>query len=136
MSSAARHFLTHLNLRYFATSRERLFRARLDEATWHHSRSLPKGTKSWGSARKVLNIFLREALYTSYLAQYSGIAKAERFLDVPLDSITGKRLREHAGRGGLPQWPGVKHLTVGDSDQYQALARLIASQQENGSRSP
>lgn len=130
VSREARRFLSNLNLRYFATSRDQLFRSRLDEATRRLSRSLPRGTQSWGLARKVLNIFLREALYTSYLARYSGIAKAERLLEVPLDSITAKRLREHAGRGGLPRWPGVKHLTIDVSDHYQALARFVASQHE------
>jgi len=136
VSQAARRFLSNLNLRYFATSRERLFRSRLDEATRHLTRALPRDTRSWGLARKVLNIFLREALYTSYLAQYSGIAKAERFLEVPLDSITAKRLQEHAGRGGLPRWAGVKHLATKDSDQYQTLAAACCIPTRNGPRSP
>jgi len=80
VSHAARRFLSKLNLRYFATSRRSLFESRLDAATTRLSASLPHGTRSWGLARKLLNIFLREALYTSYLAQYSHIGKAEELL--------------------------------------------------------
>lgn len=129
VSHAARRFLSRLNLRYFSTSNAALFCQRLDAATTRLRASLPAGTRSWGLARKVLNIFLREALYTTYLEKYSRIGRAEPFLEVPLDSITAGQLWKHAGRGVLPRWRGVKHLTKNESNKYQAFARTIAEQQ-------
>jgi hypothetical protein len=128
VSAAARKFLADLNLRYFARSRRGLFQLRLDRATRRLTSRLPRGSRNWGLARKVLNIFLREVLYTTYLAKFSGIAKAEQLLELPLDSITAKRLREHAGRGQLPQWTGVKHLDKATSNLYQEHARVVAAE--------
>jgi hypothetical protein len=127
VSAACRYFLSNLNLRYFATPRRSLFESRLDAATKHLTASLPLGSRNWGLARKVLNIFLREALYTTYLVRYSGIGKAEQFLEVPLDSITAERLFKAAGPRGLPRWKGVKHLDKATSDLYQRHANVIAA---------
>lgn len=130
VSAAARTFLANLNLRYFATSRRSLFQLRLDQATKRLSASLPAGSQNWGLARKVLNIFLREALYTTYLAKYSRIEKARTLLELPLDSITAKRLREHAGRNQLPRWRGIKHLEKATSEIYQQHAEIVAKERK------
>lgn len=120
---AARDFLCTLALRRFAVTRAVVFRARLDEATDDLRRALPLGARSWGLARKLLNIFLRDALYTTYLCEKFGLSVAEEFFEIPLDSITSGCLRERAGRGVLPRWKGVKHLNPGGSDRYQDYAR-------------
>jgi hypothetical protein len=73
-----------------------------------------------------LNIFLRDSLYTSYLAKEHGLAAAARFLEIPLDSITAKRIRSAVPE--LPRWPGVKYLDPHMSAAYQAAALLIARQ--------
>jgi hypothetical protein len=130
VSAAARRFLANLNVRDFATPRRSLFESRLDEATKRLTARLPVGSRNWGLARKVLNIFLREVLYTTYLAKYSRIGKAEQLLELPLDSITAKRLHEHAGRKALPRWKGVKHLDKASSDLYQRHAQLIACERK------
>jgi hypothetical protein len=60
---AARAFTGALSLRRFS-SRTRLgFERELDSATNELIREMPRMVRSWGLARKGLNIFLRECLY-------------------------------------------------------------------------
>ena len=89
--------------------------------------SLPKSGRSWGLARKLLNIFLRDSLYTGYLNKAYGLRAAERFLEIPLDSITAERIRERMPE--LPRWPGVRHLGPELSAAYQAAALRLAAKQ-------
>ena len=121
----ARNFLASLPLREFSTTRRKQFALRLDARTAELQRRFPKGTGSWGLARKLLNIFLREALYTTYLTESYKLAKSEPFLEVPLDSITGKQLCALPA-SSLCRWPGVKHLKPDLSAEYQAVAETHA----------
>jgi hypothetical protein len=89
-------------------------------------RALPRRGRSWGVARKLLNIFLRDALYTSYLAETCGLRRSERWLEVPLDSITAKRILDASRTGELPAWPGVRRLTPRTSELFQAAAARLA----------
>jgi hypothetical protein len=125
---AARTFLSELELRRFGVTRAATFRAELDDATDELRRRLPRGARSWGLARKLMNIFLRDALYTTHLCEKYGLDAAEKYFEVPLDSITSGRLQEEAGRGVLPAWKGVKHLHPGASDKYQDYAEELAQQ--------
>ena len=86
---------------------------------------MPKGAQARGTARKALNIFLRDALYTAYLRKRYKLERAESLLEIPLDSITAKRLHAELG-SKLPRWPGVRHLTEPVSDVYQEAARRVA----------
>src|SRR4051794_36328092 len=65
--AAGRSFLCELELRRFATSDKRLFRQELDCVTDGLMRAFPRPARRWGLARKGLNIFLRNCLYTVYL---------------------------------------------------------------------
>lgn len=80
----------------------------------------------WGAARKALNLFLRDALYNKYLAGRYDLDHVEHWLEVPLDSIVAQHLKRDAGRGRLPVWPGLKHLTKQQSDQFQNHAAVLA----------
>ena len=120
----AREFCVALQLARFGTTDQRAFRRHLDAATNRLHARLPKRAASWGLARKLLNIFLRDCLYTSYLAKAHGLAAAEPLLEIPLDSITAKRIRSKAPE--LPPWPGVKHVDPDRSAAYQAAALSIA----------
>jgi hypothetical protein len=119
---AGRLFLAGLPLSQFGTGSRRLFLKRLDHATLLLCNSLPPKGRSWGLARKLLNIFLRDALYTIYLSEKFHLKRAEENFEVPLDSITARQLCKEAGRGVLPRWIGVKHLTQEASTTYQAYA--------------
>jgi hypothetical protein len=85
----------------------------------------PATGRSWGLARKLLNIYLRNALYTSYLRDAYRLHLAEQWYEIPLDSIVAKRLRAEVR--GLPRWPGVKHLRPAVSVLYQEAARSAAA---------
>jgi hypothetical protein len=120
--AAARGFLAVLPLRSFGVSNEVRFQEALDAATRNLLRNLPKGARSWGLARKSLNIFLRDAFYNGLLASTYGLASSAPFYEIPLDGIVAHELRRRAGRGRLPTWLGVKRLTPTMSETYQTFA--------------
>jgi hypothetical protein len=122
----SREFLGDLQLRQFGTSRRNRFAASLDSATRELQQKLPKGAQRWGLARKALNLFLRNCLYTCYLREEYRLDRAEAFFEVPLDSITGKHLVVASG-GELPRWRTVRGLTPAASAQYQTFAALLAA---------
>lgn len=124
--ACARDFLGGLNLSPFGTGDPRAFARRLESASRRLEASMPRRAASWGLARKLLNIFLRNCLYTTYLARHYRLTAAERLLEIPLDSITAKRIRIEVP--DLPRWPGVKHLNPETSTAFQAAALLIARQ--------
>lgn len=123
---AGRAFFSTLPLRTFAVRTPDAFRVKLDDTTDALRRALPHDAKSWGLARKLTNIFLRDAFYTTYLCEGYGLDAAEKFFEIPLDSITSERLRQSAGGRLLPRWPGVKYLKSDASDEYQAHAEKLA----------
>ena len=106
----------------FGVKNRSAFAAQLDRTTGRLVSALPRKARRWGLARKFLNIFLRDCLYTTYLSDAYHLHRAQRFLEVPLDSITAKELRKAAGRGQLPRWLGVRRLTPKVSAIYQKLA--------------
>ena len=123
--SAARAHIGALPLRDFGVASQNRFMSALDRHTELLRRACPPAARRWGLARKLLNIFLRNALYTSYLRHAYRLHLAEEWYEIPLDSIVAKRLKVEVG--GLPRWVGVKHLTPGVSVLYQEAARTAAA---------
>lgn len=123
---AVSDFLAQLSLRPFGVSQLSQFRRALNAATDGLVRALPTKARSWGLARKCLNIFLHDAYYNAYLVDEFDLARAEPFYEVPLDGVVARSLRRRAGRGVLPQWPGVKHLTPQLSEVFQTSAQSCA----------
>jgi hypothetical protein len=117
----ARDFLRELDLSQFGVSNRRLFADRLDRATQQLYRALPRGTASWGIARKSLNMFLRDAFYNIYLRKRFKLLRAEKSFEVPLDGVVANGLRRRFMEE-LPPWRGVKYLTKDVSDAYQEAA--------------
>jgi hypothetical protein len=128
--AASRRFLRSLPLRRFALRSPSGFAAELNRTTDDLCAALPRKAQRWGLARKILNIFLRDCLYTTYLAETYHLQRAERFLELPLDSITARQLQLAAGRGVLPRWPGVRNVTADVSARYQAVAANEAKAQK------
>jgi hypothetical protein len=62
----ARRFLGVLPLSALGTSNQDHFRDELDRATRKLTAALPEPARCWGLSRKLLNIFLRDALYNHY----------------------------------------------------------------------
>ena len=120
--AAARKFLRGANLAFFGSADEATFRHALDRMTEDLRKELPGQAQHWGIARKALNIFLRDCLYTSYLAEAHQLHKAEQCFELPLDSITAKHLRRLAGPRTLSPWPGVRHLSPSLSAELQLVA--------------
>jgi hypothetical protein len=122
----ARAYLRTIKLKQFAVPDDAAFRKVLNRHTERLRKRLPKSARRWGIARKVLNIFLRDCLYTGYLAEAYQLRRAEEHFEIPLDSITAKKLNEIAGRGGLPAWPGVRGVTPCLSAEYHLVADQAA----------
>lgn len=123
----ARDFLRSVDLAAFRVGTEAGFRARLDKATEALRSRLPRGARNWGTARKALNLFLRDAVYSFYVREYYGLARLEPWLEVPLDSLVAAEILRSRDDGALPRWPGVKHLSPEISDAYQRVASRIGS---------
>ena len=119
--AAAREFLRTLDLSGFAVSDSKRFATSLDRMTVKFWKTLPRGSGSWGVARKALNLFLRDAFYNTYLRKRFKLLRAESCLEIPLDGVVAHRLRRLLPRK-LPAWPGVKLLTKEVSDAYQMAA--------------
>ena len=123
--TVARAHLGCLDLRPFGTRDRTWFRAELNRATNRLRKALPASVRHWGLARKVLNIFLRNCLYTVYLRERYRLDRAEPFFEVPLDSLTAKRIC--TSDDGLPRWHGVRALDYRTSKRYQNIAAGIAA---------
>lgn len=129
---AARTFLAEMPLQRFGVEREMRFRSHLDALTEELKGSLPRKGRNWGIARKLLNIFLRNALYDKYLSAAWKLDRSEQWLEVPLDRIVADKLRQYVpvelpDRTPLSRWLGVKHLKPAFSEGYQDAIRELAA---------
>lgn len=107
------------------------FKTYLDIQTKNLVKLFPDGGKSWGAARKGLNLFFREVSYNFYLANYLEIpfdlkknGKVLSQLEVPLDKDVALCLMKLFP--DLPKWQSIKNLTPSESNQYQAKAKHYA----------
>ncbi len=125
-ADAARDFLALVPLRQLGVSQQRVFATRLDRLTEELRRSLPPGRKHWGLSRKLLNIFLHNALYNHYLRSKYRLDRAENFFEVPMDSLVARALRRDAHPQELSRWPGLNRLTPSQNEMYQRRAATLA----------
>lgn len=85
---------------------------------------------TWGTARKSLNIVIRDATYNFYLRGEFDLQAVEHTLELPLDSFSANGLRCDAKEAGLPvppPWRSIKSLCRKDSDLFQDAAMQIAT---------
>ena len=81
-----------------------------------------------GIARKAINLFLRDAFYNRYLFDRFKLEKIEYFLEILLDRIVAKGLREEYKRDrSLTPWLGLKKLEHKDGNKYQRYALILAN---------
>ena len=125
-AEAARRFLGRLSLRSLRARNRETFMKTLDRETIRLQAVLPPRGRRWGVARKLLNIYVRDCVYSAHLRSAYRLGRIEPFCEVPLDSITGNKLRESDEGAKLPRWPGVGRLTPEVSAQYQVVGIQIA----------
>jgi len=123
-----RKFLKKVNLMEIPRRSPVLFRKWLNHKTRLLQRKLPNPDRPWGIARKALNLFLRSCFYNRFLYERYRLNCIASWLEVPLDSVVAKKLKEHAGHGMLPKWFGLGGLTPKDSDTFQQHALEYAKE--------
>lgn len=129
MVAYARQFLREVDIKRFGKDSHADFRKVLNAQTLVLARGFPAdGRGNWGAARKSLNIFLRDVVYSRHLCDHYKLAHIEPWLEVPLDSNVHEGLAGDWGQAGksVPPWPGVKALTPKDSAKLQRIASDIA----------
>jgi hypothetical protein len=124
----ARKCFKELDLGTFTVASERGFVQRLDASTENLRKRFPRGARNWGAARKALNLFLRDALYNTFLSKHYHLARLEAWLEIPLDRDVAAGLHSDSHGDRLPGWIGIKHLTPEVSRIYQEIAKLIADE--------
>ncbi len=107
----------------------RRFIGALDRAQTTFASRSPVAPDTGAWLGKGLNIFLRECLYTVYLRNAYSLYLAERYFEVPLDSLTGTELYR-ASDGTLPRWKTVRGLTPELSASYQEVASAEARKRD------
>jgi len=75
-------------------------------------------------------MYLRDCVYSAHLRSLYGLGRIEPFCELPLDSVTARRLFESKEGKGLPRWPGVGAVTSEVSARYQAVATKMARARE------
>jgi len=95
----------------------------------------PDTAQSWGAARKGLNLFLREIIYSKFFSyrfslpdDFEEFNQFVKFMEVPLDKEVAHGLIDDSN-GQLPRWINIKHLTPTLSKTYQSQALIIAAQE-------
>ncbi|MDA2915999.1 hypothetical protein MYX64_04030 [Nitrospinae bacterium AH_259_B05_G02_I21] len=94
-----------------------------------HTKSLKKQlpNRSWGAARKAVNIFLFQVVHDIYLSEAYNLKDIIAFLEVPLDNPNAIRLVKEARNRNLKlHWRNIKNLNKEDSDRLQEFAKQYA----------
>jgi hypothetical protein len=129
----ARRFLAdELELAHLRVASEGAYLRRLDEATTALRRRLKGKASTFGLARKLLNIYIRDCVYSRMLCAHYRLKSIEPFLELPLDGIVGQALVDAARERGqlrrLPRWKSIRALTREDSKSYQDFAVELAAE--------
>ena len=127
VGKAAREFLGVMPLGPFGTRSAKDFNRELDRETKQLRKSFPKPARHWGLARKLINVFLRDAFYTVYLREAYTLDRAESRLEIPLDSITAERLHKEYAQEESPDWRGVRNVDPTMNEAFQAAAAAVAA---------
>ncbi len=105
----------------------------LDKQTNQLLKKFPKEAKSWGAARKGLNLFFREVVYNFYLANHLEISRNRKNnnlilkqLEVPLDQYVAKGLIKL--NSDLPKWKSIKSLDEKTHETYQISASKFSEE--------
>jgi len=125
----AQDFCSKLNLQNYSNLNEGQFKNQLDLDTLKLIKALQLKNKPWGTARKALNLFLRESLYNKYLSKEYSLDKIEKFLEIPLDQVVSHALTKLETKGQLPKWRSLKSLDKEESGKFQEFAQELAEKE-------
>lgn len=101
------------------------FASQLDKDTRKLLKKLKMKEKQWGTARKALNLFLRDVFYNKYLSPAYKFDRLEPLLEIPLDTQVAEKIQEYPNGKDLT-WNRIKHTTKNDNTAYQEAAKKIA----------
>jgi hypothetical protein len=128
--AAAHRNLQSIDLNELSKTSASDFPVILDALTDALKKALPNGAQHWGSARKFLNLFLADVLYSRHLCEAWPLLHLEECLEVPLDSHVAFALREEPEGRALPRWKTVIGLTPEMSAQFQEAASAVAGRHQ------
>jgi hypothetical protein len=111
---------------------DEIYRHFLDCHTDNILLQFPQSAQSWGAARKGLNLFLREVIYSRFFAHkfdipenFSHFNNFIKAMEVPLDrEVANGLIRD--GDGTLPKWKNIKSLDSSINQLFQEQALVIA----------
>lgn len=126
---AAKDHLLEIDLREWAQLDAGSFGPRLDAETAALVEKLPADARSWGAARKAINLVLRDAVYSADLCDHFSLRPLRPVLELPLDKHVGAGIAEDAVKFNLsvPAWKQIKTLAPSTSATYQDAASTIAT---------
>jgi hypothetical protein len=130
------YFRNNIELsRFFDKLPKKTFDKYLDEHTNLLLLDYPKKGKSWGAARKALNLYFRELVYNKFICDYYRVPKAKKKyhdfilnLEVPLDKDVAMGIKKNSLDSTL-KWIGIRNLDKETSSLFQEAAEIIAKQQ-------
>ncbi|MGE4189427.1 MAG: hypothetical protein AB7G12_05965 [Thermoanaerobaculia bacterium] len=99
--------------------------AALDRWTDRIQEAVGVGRCAWGLARKCLNIFLRDCYYNAFLKSEFGSKVSPDWFEVPLDSISGRRLHE-LEPDIAPAWRKIGDIDVESNERFQEAALQVS----------
>lgn len=132
VTKAARTFLACLDISKLMGKQANEYRSWLDKKTDELMKKFPKGAqKNWGAARKAINLLMVGAYFNKVLSRKYRLHRVKDVLETPLDNRAADRLKSFAKEKLDLRlvFPGIKHLCVGVSDQFQNVASKYAQRE-------
>lgn len=135
------YFFDEIDLQEFkiVLKNEMEYKMFLDKHTLVILERFPENAKSWGAARKGLNLFLRDIVYNRFFStifslpnDFTEFNEMIKFMEVPLDKEVAFGLISDS-KGKLPKWKTIKGLSPEISELFQNQASVI-SESENIAR--
>lgn len=118
---------------FYSLDDKKVFSTFLNRHTNEIVNQFPEEAKSWGAARKGLNLFLRDICYNKYFADKYELPtnfidnnEKLKLLEVPLDNDVATGLIREFPQ--LPKWNRIRSLTKDQSDIYQKKASDLAAE--------
>ncbi len=103
------------------------FKTQLDKDTRKLLKRLGMKETQWGTARKAINLFLRDVFYNKYLVPVYKMGKLDYLLEVPLDTQVADKIKRYS-QGEDLIWHGIKHTTESENKAFQDAANQIANE--------